>query len=199
MTFDWQGANETDVREELLCHLLRRLGYKRNSANQILTEHHVFYDRATLGRKKVNDPKMMGKIDYLLKVGGSARWVLEAKAPKTLTQQDIDQVLTYARHPEVAAVYAAICNGKEFRLYSSNQMSDEQPLLQFDVVSIQDAEERLSATLHPDCINRDFKSDDVMRWQKIPGILEISFFRKYEEGGAATSKIDYAYIKGFTE
>lgn len=45
-----------------------------------------------------------------------------------------------------------------------------------------------------DCANRDFKSDDVMRWNKIPGFNEIAFFRKWENG-KMTPYIDYAYIK----
>lgn len=48
------------------------------------------------------------------------------------------------------------------------------------------------------CINRTFKGVNVMIWRGLRGINEISFHRKYE-GGDATSKIDYAYIKYQTE
>lgn len=48
------------------------------------------------------------------------------------------------------------------------------------------------------CINRTFKSDDVIKWNDVNGFKEIVFFRKYENG-KPTFKVDYAYIKTFTE
>ena len=173
--FNWEGANETDVREEFLAPLVRRLGYKRGSGNEILTEVTLHYDRVTLGRKKIGDPKLTGKIDYLLKVESFARWVLEAKAPGEIASRDIDQALSYARHPEVAAIYAAVSNGREFRVYSQNQMSDEPPLIQFDVTTIDDAVERLSNTLHPECVARDFKLPVVSQ------VIPISVGRRSRE------------------
>ncbi len=157
MEFDPLGANETDVREEFLAVVLRELGYRRNTINDLRTEFPLYYDRATLGRRKKNAPKIQGKVDYLLKAGGFARWVLEAKPPNRISAQDIDQVLSYARHPEVSAAYAGICNGREFRLYRSTQMSDEDPLIQFDVTTTQAAVEKLGGVLHPHCVARDFR------------------------------------------
>ena len=159
--FRAKGANETDVREEFLSRVLNRLGYSRGSSNDIQTEFPLYYNRVTLGRRKKSDPVIKGKIDYLLRVGGLARWVLEAKAPKQISSRDIDQVLSYARHPEVAAVYAAICDGIEFRLYRSSQMSDDEPLLRFEVTSVTDTVERLQGTLNPECIARDYRMPHV--------------------------------------
>lgn len=44
------------------------------------------------------------------------------------------------------------------------------------------------------CINRDFKSDEVMRWNNVNGFNEIAFFRKWDNG-KMTAYIDYAHIK----
>lgn len=168
MIFDWDKANETDVREEFLAPLVRSLGYRRNQVNEVVTEHTLQYDRATLGRKKKGDPALTGRIDYLLKAGGSTRWVLEAKSPASdIHVEDVSQVLTYARHPEVSAVYAAVSNGKSFRLYRASQMPDEEPLIEFAVVTTDDAFERLSATLSPDCIRRAFRLSPISQAKPI--------------------------------
>lgn len=67
MTFNWERANETDVREEFLAPLIRGLGYRRNKVNELVTEHTLHYDKATLGRKKKGDPTLTGRIDYFSK------------------------------------------------------------------------------------------------------------------------------------
>ena len=160
-SFDPAGANETDVREEYLAPILAGLGYRRGTKWDLLTEFPLSYDRITLGRRKKASPVVRGKADYLLKAGTKARWVLEAKAPITLSNEDIDQVLSYARHPEVSAQYAGICNGLEFRLYRSSQFSDQEPLLRFRVSTIQNALDALSGILHPECLERSFKAPEV--------------------------------------
>jgi hypothetical protein len=74
------GANETDVREEVATPLLSALGCSRGTRNDILREYSMAYDRKFLGRKKNNDPPLRGRADYVLSVAGAGRWVLEIKA-----------------------------------------------------------------------------------------------------------------------
>jgi hypothetical protein len=49
-----------------------------------------------------------------------------------------------------------------------------------------------------DCINRNVKTDHVLRWYNVKGFKEVALFRKYEDK-KATSRVDYAYIKTSTE
>ena len=153
--FNPVSANETDVREELLAPILRILEYKRGSKWDLVTEFPLAYDRITLGRWKKGSPAIRGKADYLLKAGPRARWVLEAKAPGKIFAQDVDQLLSYARHPEVAATYACICDGLEFRVYRSNQFADEEPVASFKVSSVAEAVGKLGGLLHPLCLSRN--------------------------------------------
>lgn len=113
--------NETDVREELIRPLLRRLGYRQGSDANILTEKTLRYEKAFLGRKKSNDPPLIGRADYICEVVSYGRWVVEAKPPsEPLTLDDAQQAHTYAAHPEIAALFFLVTNGRVFRLYRTS-------------------------------------------------------------------------------
>lgn len=156
------GANETDVREEIAAPFLAVLGYKRGTENDILREFSLAYDRIFLGRKKPNDPPLRGRADYVLSVTGAGRWVLEIKAPSVAIDQDaIDQAISYARHPEVSATYAAVLNGIRFVVFHSSQRSSERPLVDVAVVSAEKLAGELSALLSPAAIRRDCSPSHV--------------------------------------
>lgn len=149
-------ANETDVREEIAMPLLTALGYQWGTANDILRELPLKYDRIFLGRKKNSDPPIRGIPDYVLSVTGAGRWVLEIKAPNVDIRQDqIEQAISYARHPEVSASYAAILNGRRLVVYHITQRSEEDPLLDLSVESPDSVAQQLMATLSPHAIRRD--------------------------------------------
>lgn len=153
---DWSNANETDVREELAAPFLATLGYFRGSPNDIRREHPLRYDKSYLGRKKSSDPPLRGRADYVLVVTGVSRWVLEIKAPsEDLNDDVIDQVLSYARHPEVGAAYAAFLNGKRFVLYRGTAGSDQEPIADIPVHSAEELAEKLESLLSPSAIRRD--------------------------------------------
>lgn len=151
-----QGANETDVREEIAAPLLFLLGYERGTANDILREASLSYDRIFLGRKKANDPPLRGRADYVLSVTGAGRWVLEAKAPtEEITKDVVDQAISYARHPEIAASYAAVLNGKRFVLFHSTARSTDAPIVDLPVTSAAELANQLRGVLSPPAIRRD--------------------------------------------
>jgi len=153
---DVDGANETDVREDIAVPFLAHLGYKRRSENDILREFSLSYDRNFLGRKKNNDPPLRGRADYVLSVRGVARWVLEIKAPSEEISQDvIDQAISYARHPEVSGHYAVILNGKRLVIFRNTQRSDEPPFHEAEVSSPIKLAEDLKGLLSPQAIRRD--------------------------------------------
>lgn len=150
------GANETDVREDIASPFLAALGYQRGTEADILREFGLSYDRVFLGRKKANDPPLRGRADYVLSVLGAGRWVLEVKAPgEPLDLDVVEQALSYARHPRVSGSYVALLNGRRFLLYHNSQASDAPPLLDIDVIDPQQLAATLMGTLSPAAIRRD--------------------------------------------
>ena len=150
------STNETDIREEVATPLLSLLGYQRGTENDILRELSLSYNHNFLGRKKNNDPPLRGRADYVLSVTGAGRWVLEIKAPsEDITQDVIDQAITYARHPEVSGTYIAILNGARFVVFHNSQKSSDQPIVDLEVTSPEQLAERLCGLLSPSAIRRD--------------------------------------------
>lgn len=157
---DLSKFNETDIREEILSPLLRSLGYRTGSTHNIQRELSVKYGYNQLGRKKPTDPVLKGKIDYVLTAGGRVRWVIEAKAPSVeITENDITQAFTYARHPEVNAVFYVVCNGHHLNIYQTINVSEIALIrsIAFDQYADPD-KKALFGHLDPDSILRTFPS-----------------------------------------
>ena len=72
---------ETDGREEIVAPLLRHLGYRSSTINDIVREQNLRYPNLQLGRRKPTDPLLRGKADYICIAGGLVKWVIEAKTP----------------------------------------------------------------------------------------------------------------------
>ena len=67
----FEEFNETDVREEIIAPLLRRLGYSSRTDNNIIREQPLRYAKSFLGRKNPSkDPELRGVADYILE----AKW-----------------------------------------------------------------------------------------------------------------------------
>lgn len=155
---DLDGANETDIREDVVSPLLFLLGYARGTQNDILREYTLSYDRIFLGRKNKSDPKMRGRADYILNVTGAGRWIIEVKGPDiNIGKEEIDQTISYARHPEVSALYTAIINGRRFILFHSSQTSTEPPIVDIEIEEVEVLAEKLEGVLSPSSIRRDFR------------------------------------------
>ena len=151
------GFNEADVREEIITPLLHRLGYEARSAANIIREQPLRYPREFLGRKDLRrDPPLRGRADYILDVDGSIRWTIEAKAPSAeISTDDVEQAYSYARHPEVRAVFFAIINGTELRVYQTDRAPEAAPILTVLYADIPASIQRLENLLGPDAIRRD--------------------------------------------
>src|ERR1700678_197189 len=130
---DFGILNETDVREEIIAPLLRLLGYRTGTKNNIIRELSLKYPQQSMGRKKPEkDPPVRGKADYIVEVDSRIRWVIEAKDPNsTITDDEIEQAFTYAFHPEIRAIYFALCNGRELRVYTTNSVPGSAPMAVF--------------------------------------------------------------------
>jgi hypothetical protein len=151
-----EGANETDVREEIAAPLLVALGYKRGTSNDVARELSLTYERQFLGRKKPTDPPLRGRADYVLTVFGAGRWVLETKAPhEPIDVEAIEQAISYARHPEVSASYSVILNGVRLTVHHTSQASTEAPLVDLPVSDPETLATELSSLLSPAAIRRD--------------------------------------------
>jgi hypothetical protein len=127
-----ERMNEDDVAGELVRPLCHALGYRQGHPEANLrSQVPLQYDRAYLGRKKgERDPVLRGRADFICEVVSYARWVVEAKSPaEVLTLEASQQAHTYATHPEIAAEFYMLCNGREFQLFQVGM--PEKPVLQW--------------------------------------------------------------------
>ncbi len=161
-TIDFSKFNEQDVREEVVAPLLRKLGYRTGTPNNVIRELPLTlrYDKAYLGRKNPKrDPVLRGKADYVCEVEGPIRWVIECKAPNIPIEIDaIEQGYTYAVHPEVRAVLFCLCNGHELQVYQANLGDEAPPLLTLSYGELETRWFELEQWLSPKAIQRRFPS-----------------------------------------
>lgn len=135
---------EDSVREVIILPILTALGYSGNDIVRSKTLEHPFLK---IGSNKKIPIKLIP--DYSLKVENNFAWVLDAKAPdKNINSSDsIEQVYSYASHPEIRSTYFALCNGLEFILFRRD--STNEPILFFPVDEIEYYWETLTMFLAP--------------------------------------------------
>jgi hypothetical protein len=162
---NFEQLNETDVREEIIAPLLRALGYRSGTPHNIIREQLLRYPQSLLGRKDAKkDPLLRGKADYILEVDGKVRWVIEAKAPDAnLGHDEIEQAWTYASHPEVRAVYFALCNGRQIEVFQTDLGPAASPILhlEYEALSRSDGFQRIENLLSPAAVARDHEKTDT--------------------------------------
>ena len=139
-----QDANfkEDSVREVIILPILKQLGYEEQNIVRSKTLKHPFL---TIGSNKKRKIKLVP--DYLLKIGENYAWVLDAKSPrqKIVNNENVEQVYSYAVHPEVHCKYFALCNGIEFSLFRMS--NPNEPILFFEVAEIENHWEQLAMYL----------------------------------------------------
>jgi 16S rRNA G966 N2-methylase RsmD len=135
---------EDSVREEIIVPILRELGYDRNSIVRSKSLQHPFLK---VGSNKKLPITLIP--DYSLKVEDNYAWVLDAKAPnESVTDEgNIEQVYSYATHPEIRSTYFALCNGLRFSLY--RRESTNEPILEFSLNDIEHKWQDLKLYLSP--------------------------------------------------
>lgn len=121
---------EDSVREVIILPLLRELGYEQGMIERSKTLKHPFLKVGSKQKRLTMIP------DYLLKVGENYAWVLDAKSPKEkiVNDENVEQVYSYATHPEIRTTYFALCNGIEFSVFRTN--GDGTPILYFSLEEI---------------------------------------------------------------
>ena len=151
---NFDTMNETDVRETIVRPLIERLGYRHGTDANIITEKTLRYEKAFLGRKNPKkDPPLTGRADYICEVVSFGRWVVEVKAPaESISQDAVEQAHTYASHPEIAAIFFLVTNGRTFHLYETSKLSE--PALAWDYEDEDDNWLRLFNLLSPDAFRK---------------------------------------------
>lgn len=146
---NFDTMNETDVRETIVRPLIERLGYRHGTDANIITEKTLRYEKAFLGRKNPKtDPPLIGRADYICELVSFGRWVVEVKTPaNSISQDDVEQAHTYACHPEIAATFFLVTNGRTFQVYETSKLSE--PVLAWDYEDGDDNLLRLFNVLSP--------------------------------------------------
>ncbi|MFM6200458.1 MAG: DNA methyltransferase [Dolichospermum sp.] len=134
---------EDSVREVIIMPILKALGYTEINIIRSKTLQHPFLK---IGSKK----RPINLVpDYVLKVENNFAWVLDAKAPnENIKEGDhIEQVYSYATHPEIRSNYFALCNGVEFSIFKTT--ATNIPILFFNLDEIEYHWEKLTQYLSP--------------------------------------------------
>jgi len=142
---DSADFKEDSVREEIIMPILRALGYSSSGPNKIIRSKALLHPFITIGSKR--RPVQLIP-DYLLSVDRNFTMVLDAKAPDEEIKlgDNVEQVYSYAVHPEIRVPYFALCNGREFALYD---VSDQTPVLCFKTTELDQYWEDLKRWLAP--------------------------------------------------
>lgn len=160
--YDFDSLSETDIREEILAPLLRHLGYRSGTKNNVIREQSLAYPRIFLGRKKKTDPILRGRADYICNVQGQINWVVEAKSPDTVLDDDaIEQSWTYANHPEIRAVYFCLSNGLDFKIFLANRGPEAESIFQCNYENMEQSLTTIQNILSPEAILRDYTEYEV--------------------------------------
>jgi hypothetical protein len=136
---------EDSVREDIIAPILRELGYAASGENKIIRSRRLMHPFVSIGSasKRVEIVP-----DYVMEVGGTLAWVLEAKGPKEDIRKSkhVEQAYSYAIHSEVRVPYFALCNGREFVLYHVSKL---KPVLDFPLIALPSYWENFCAILGP--------------------------------------------------
>lgn len=164
---------EDSVREEIVMPIIKGLGYNANKPNQIIRSRNLIHPFVSIGSQK---KKIYIVPDYLFEVDKKPVWILDAKAPSesVIKSKNVEQAYSYAIHPEVRARFFSLCNGKEFVLYSVDEMN---PLIHFKMQALPLYWESLKGILAPENV----LSKDNLTYLKDLGLhLKRLGFEKFQ-------------------
>jgi DNA modification methylase len=135
---------EDSVREVIILPILKELGYQQSDIVRSKTLRHPFLK---IGSNKKIPIRLIP--DYSLKVAENFAWVLDAKSPgeQVDDSENVEQVYSYASHPEIRSTYFALCNGLKFSLYRRESTND--PILFFPLDEIEYYWDKLNIFLSP--------------------------------------------------
>jgi predicted type IV restriction endonuclease len=153
---DNPNFKEDSVREVIIAPILKELGFsEREGGYTIIRSKNLTHPFIQTGSTK-RQIKLIP--DYTLTINDRYFLVLDAKAPNEniISGKNIEQVYGYATHPEIRVQYFALCNGREFSLFT---IYKNEPLLYFKIKDINQYFEKLKSFFDnkpiSDNINRD--------------------------------------------
>ncbi|MDR0676798.1 MAG: type I restriction enzyme HsdR N-terminal domain-containing protein [Elusimicrobiota bacterium] len=151
-----KNIKEDTVRELIILPILKKLGYENENIIRSKTLKHPFI--------KIGSKKRPIKLipDYVIKIGESFICVLDAKAPneKIMNSDNVEQVYSYATHPEIRSNYFCLCNGIEFVVYKT--LGNSAPILYFKIEEIKENWDKLKKLISPShFILRDKKKNII--------------------------------------
>lgn len=153
--FDDPEFKEDAVREEVIAPILRKLGYSASGPHRIVRSRALIHPFVMIGsqRRRVNVVP-----DHLLLVEERPVVVLDAKAlsEKILKSQHVEQVYSYAIHPDVRAPLYALCNGRQLVIWDREHF---EPILRVEFVDIEEWWDRIAAVLGPATVLKPFLRD----------------------------------------
>ena len=161
---------EDSVREVIILPIFKELGYTQDNIVRSKTLQHPFLK---IGSKK----RPINLVpDYVIKIEQNYAWVLDAKAPnqKIINDDNVEQVYSYATHPEIRSNYFALCNGIEFSVFRTSDTS--KPVLFFEVENIDIHWDDLKLYLSPNSFQggKDFTYDTTNATSKPKGDFDYS-------------------------
>jgi len=135
---------EDSVREVIILPIIKKLGYQESEIVRGITLSHPYLK---IGAN--NKIPIRIRPDYCFKIDNCYAWVLDAKGPgeSVVEYNHIEQVYSYASHPEIRSVYFALCNGVEFILF--RRESNNSPVLHFSICEIDKYWEDIVTLLSP--------------------------------------------------
>lgn len=147
---------EDAVREELIVPLIKFLEYKSSGSSRVVRSMPLQHMFVSIGSKR---NKISIIPDYVFYDNDKPYWIMDAKAPwEEITKTShVEQAYSYAIHPDVRAELFALCNGKEFALYSIRR---HEPLLHFQLPEIEKHLEVLHRILNASDVKGDPKLID---------------------------------------
>ena len=170
--------SEQDVRECVIRPLLDRLGY---TPSMVTTELPLIYRYRFLGRKKGQsiDRPLRGQADYIVDVD-NLRWVIEAKKPGEITDEDREQAYSYAQHSEVRAVIFAVISGTHFEFHRTSDRPEAGPILAYTWEQREGKFELVRNLVAPDALKNHFPDTEIDT--RKPLALGLRSFAKVEVG-----------------
>jgi len=128
--FDDPDFKEDSVREVVVAPILSKLGYLPTGRSRVIRSKALKHPYIRVGTQ--NHPVTIIP-DYTLLYDQKPIFVLDAKGPKESVLKDahIQQVYSYAIHPEIKCREFGLCNGRQLSIFNVDQ-SDPVLVLDFD-------------------------------------------------------------------
>jgi len=148
-----ENFKEDSVRETIILPILKELGWQEENIVRSKSLEHPYLKIGSKNRPITLIP------DYVFAISGCYAWVLDAKAPnqEIVNCGNVEQVYSYAAHPEIRSNYFALCNGISVSVFRTS--GTNAPILYFNLENIDENLENLKKILSPG----SFKSkDDVV-------------------------------------